>query len=71
MDEDYCLENSMNIIFCRNVLMYFDKTTQETVIQKFMKHLQKGGYLFLGHSENIFNMNLPLKNVALTVFQKI
>lgn len=71
MDDDFCLENTMDIIFCRNVLMYFDKTTQEAVLKKFMKYLSKGGYLFLGHSETIFNMILPLKNVAPTIFQKV
>ena len=71
MDDDFGLANVMNIIFCRNVLMYFDKTTQEAVLKKFMKYLSKGGYLFLGHSETIFNMILPLKNVAPTIFQKV
>ena len=71
MDDDFGLANVMNIIFCRNVLIYFDKPTQEAVIRKFMKYLTKGGYLFLGHSETIFNMDLPLKTVAPTVFQKI
>ena len=71
MDDDFGLANAMNIIFCRNVLIYFDKPTQEAVIKKFMKYLTKGGYLFLGHSETIFNMDLPLKTVAPTVFQKI
>ena len=71
MEEDFCLENTMHIIFCRNVLMYFDKTTQERVIQKFMKYLLTGGYLFLGHSETIYNMDLPLVEVAPTIFQKI
>ena len=71
MDDDFGLAKAMNIIFCRNVLIYFDKPTQEAVIKKFMKYLTKGGYLFLGHSETIFNMDLPLKTVAPTVFQKI
>ena len=71
MDDVFCLKNEMDIIFCRNVLMYFDKTTQETVLKKIIKYLTKGGYLFLGHSETIYNMNLPLKMVAPTIFQKI
>ena len=71
MDDDFCLENTMDIIFCRNVLMYFDKITQESVLKKIMKYLAKGGYLFLGHSETIYNMNLPLEMVAPTVFKKV
>lgn len=71
MEDDFSVEKEMNIIFCRNVLMYFDKSTQEEVLKKFMKYLAKDGYLFLGHSETIYNMDLPLKTVAPTVFQKI
>lgn len=71
MDVDFGLESEMEIIFCRNVLMYFDKITQESVLKKIMKYLAKGGYLFLGHSETIYNMNLPLEMVAPTVFQKV
>lgn len=71
MDDDFGFRDTMQIIFCRNVLIYFDKPTQERVIQKFMNYLEPNGYLFLGHSETIFGMNLPLKTVAPTVFQRI
>lgn len=70
MDQSYPIRDTFNIIFCRNVLIYFDKPTQETIIRKFTQHLEPGGYLFLGHSETIFAMNLPLKTVAPTVYQK-
>lgn len=71
MDDDFGFRDTMQIIFCRNVLIYFDKPTQERVIQKFMNYLEPNGYLFLGHSETIFGMDLPLKTVAPTVFQRI
>lgn len=71
MDDDYSISSLKNIIFCRNVLIYFDKSTQETVVRKLTNYLVPGGYLFLGHSETIFGMDLPLKNVAPTVFRKI
>lgn len=70
MADDFGFRDTMQIIFCRNVLIYFDKKTQEAVIRKFMRYLEVGGYLFLGHSETIFEMDLPLKNVAPTVFVK-
>lgn len=70
MDEDFSVGPLMDIIFCRNVLIYFDKQTQEQVIRKFLRNLNRGGYLFLGHSETIFGMDLPLKTVSPTVFQK-
>ena len=71
MDKDYSICGMKNIIFCRNVLIYFDKPTQEAVVRKLVNQLVPGGYLFLGHSETIFGMNLPLKNMAPTVFKKI
>ena len=71
MDSDFCMPEIYDIIFCRNVLIYFDKATQEKVISKFMKYLQNDGYLFLGHSETIFSMNLPLQTVAPTVYRKV
>lgn len=70
MDDDFFMDCIYDVIFCRNVLIYFDKQTQENVIRKFMKYLAPGGYLFLGHSETIFSMNLPLKSCAPTVYRK-
>ncbi|MDY4673473.1 MAG: protein-glutamate O-methyltransferase [Treponema sp.] len=71
MDDDYGFRDTLQIIFCRNVLIYFDKTNQERVINQFLRYLEPGGYLFLGHSETIFGMTLPFKTVAPTVFQRI
>ena len=71
MDDDFGFRDTIQMIFCRNVLIYFDKPTQESVIRKFLRYLEPGGFLFLGHSETIFGMNLPFKNVAPTVFQRI
>lgn len=71
MDNDFCMPEIYDIIFCRNVLIYFDKETQEKVIKKFMKYLHPNGYLFLGHSETIFSMNLPLKTCVPTVYKKV
>lgn len=71
MDENFNFRKEMDIIFCRNVLIYFDKPTQKAVIEKFLKYLPVGGYLFLGHSETIFGMDLPLETVFPMVFRKI
>lgn len=71
MDSFYDTPNSFDIIFCRNVLIYFDRETQERVITKLLSKLKRGGYLFLGHSESIMGLNVPLKQVKPTVFVKI
>lgn len=62
---------NFNVVFCRNVLIYFDRPTQEKVILKLCSKLERGGFLFLGHSESILNMNLPLEQVQPTTFKKI
>lgn len=62
---------NFNVVFCRNVLIYFDRPTQEKVILKLCSKLETGGYLFLGHSESISNMNLPLIQIQPTTFKKI
>lgn len=52
---------NLDIIFCRNVIIYFDKKGQEFVINKFYNLLKPYGYLFLGHSESLFGMNTKFK----------
>jgi chemotaxis protein methyltransferase CheR len=70
MDNDFGINEIFDIIFCRNVIIYFDKPTQERLISKLIKHLRPGGYLFLGHSESIFNRNLPLVQLAASTYRK-
>lgn len=50
-----------DIIFCRNVIIYFDQEAQKEVINKFYKLLKPYGYLFLGHSESLFGMSTKFK----------
>lgn len=68
--EDFGMKEHFDVIFCRNVIIYFDKQTQEKLLNKFCNQLVKGGYLFLGHSESINGMSLPLIPVATTVYRK-
>jgi chemotaxis protein methyltransferase CheR len=70
MDEAYPIETGLDIIFCRNILIYFDKATQAKVLGRLCSHLAPGGYLFLGHSESIVGIDLPVVQIANTVFQK-
>ncbi len=60
-----------HVIFCRNVIIYFDRPTQEELIHKFYNSLEYGGYLFLGHSEALTWMKLPFESVAPMVYRKI
>ena len=71
MDISYDLPKSFDVIFFRNVLIYFNKDIQEQVLRRMMNHLETGGYLFIGHSENILNLDLPLEKRGPNVFKKI
>jgi chemotaxis protein methyltransferase CheR len=71
MDNSYNVPKEFDIIFCRNVLIYFDRETQEKVINKLCMHLKKGGYFFLGHSESVSGINVPLKQIKPTIFERI
>ncbi|WP_321529778.1 protein-glutamate O-methyltransferase [uncultured Desulfuromonas sp.] len=71
MDSTFQLPNKVDVIFCRNVIIYFDKTTQEKLVGKFCHHLKEGGYLFLGHSESLHGFSVPLHQVAPTVYRLI
>jgi chemotaxis protein methyltransferase CheR len=71
MEEDFGMREKMDVVFCRNVLIYFDRPTQEAVINRICGHLHSGGYLFTGHSETINGMKVPLTPVANTVSRRI
>ena len=64
-------KQKVDVIFCRNVLIYFDKATQQKVVSNLTSCLNEGGYLLIGHSESLFQMNLPLRQIHPATFQKI
>ncbi|MCR4320716.1 MAG: hypothetical protein NUV74_10330 [Candidatus Brocadiaceae bacterium] len=70
MENNFGMDEPFEIIFCRNVIIYFDKETQERLLNKFCRHLIPGGYLVVGHSEILTNMNIPLTRVCQTVYRK-
>jgi len=61
----------MDIIFCRNVLIYFDRQTQEKVINRLCSQLKNGGILILGHSETIQQFHVPLQQIKATIYRKM
>ena len=70
MDERYPVALDFDFIFCRNILIYFDKKTQERVLNRLCGHLRPGGYLVLGHSETALGFDLPVVAVVNTIFRK-
>lgn len=67
----FAFPEQLDTIFCRNVMIYFDRTTQEQLLQKFCTQLLPGGFLFIGHSESLTGMDLPLRQHAPTVYRKV
>lgn len=70
MDDNFNISDKMDIIFCRNVVIYFDKQTQQALMSKFHRQLRPGGYLFIGHSETLTGLNVDFRPVASTVYIK-
>lgn len=70
MEPTYPIDRDVDIIFCRNVLIYFEKHTQRKVVSQLCAHLRPGGYLMVGHSESMVHSQLTgLKQVEPTIFQ--
>lgn len=70
MDKQYPLPMDLDIIFCRNALIYFDTPTTDIIIERMMSHLKPNGLLIVGHSENYSRFSPRLKLVSNTVYVK-
>jgi len=70
MHDKYDIKKTFDIIFCRNVLIYFSQEKQKKILLNLHSHLKPDGYLFLGHSETITGLNLPFLSVAPTIYRK-
>lgn len=64
-------EKKFDIIFCRNVMIYFDKPTQIALVEKFHKMLHKDGYLFIGSSEALTDIKTGFKSRSASIYQKV
>jgi chemotaxis protein methyltransferase CheR len=70
MDADFGIRSPMNVIFCRNVVIYFDKQTQVEFFGKIFHHLNPGGFLFIGSSETLFGISESFTSVGPTVYRR-
>ena len=71
MDADYGIEETADAIFCRNVIIYFDRPTQQRILGRLADHLAPQGYMFVGHSETLHDMHLPLAPVAPALYRRV
>ncbi|HPG34847.1 MAG TPA: protein-glutamate O-methyltransferase CheR [bacterium] len=67
---EYPITATFDIIFCRNVIIYFSPETKKQVVGKLFRYLSEGGYIMMGHSETLFNMIEGLVYLKNTVYQK-
>ncbi|NLI82495.1 MAG: protein-glutamate O-methyltransferase [Deltaproteobacteria bacterium] len=70
LNDNYPFKGPFDCIFCRNVMIYFDKKTQETLVNRLASYLTQGGYLFVGHSESLTGLSHPLTYVKPAVYQR-
>ncbi len=68
--EVFPCQESLDIIFCRNVMIYFNSATQQALVDKFHRCLSPGGHLFIGHSESLTSIKHSFKQVASTAYCK-
>ena len=68
--EPYPFKKKMQVIFCRNVMIYFDNDTRNDVVKRFFDITEPGGYLFIGHSESISNSGSGFEYIKPAVYRK-
>lgn len=69
MDRDFGINKKMDIIFCRNVIIYFDRPTQQTLFEKFYRQFAPGGFLFTGHSESLEGITDRMERIDSAVYK--
>jgi chemotaxis protein methyltransferase CheR len=70
LDDPWPIRASFDAIFCRNVLIYFDRSTQRRVLERFVRLLKDEGLLFLGHSESAYGLLDGVALVGNTVYRR-
>ena len=70
LDRDYGVRPPVDVIFCRNVFIYFERKIQQEILCRFGQSMSPGGFLFLGHSETINGLDVPFEQVAPTVYRR-
>jgi chemotaxis protein methyltransferase CheR len=68
---DWPMKGPFDIIFCRNVIIYFDKETQQKLFARYHEMLAPGGLLILGHSENLGTHQVHFENIGRTIYRKL
>jgi chemotaxis protein methyltransferase CheR len=70
LDDPWPIRSRFDAIFCRNVLIYFDRPTQARLLERLVAHLKDEGLLFLGHSESVHGLSAGLQHLGQTIHQR-
>jgi chemotaxis protein methyltransferase CheR len=70
MTPTFPFKHGFDVVFCRNVMIYFDRPTQEGLVGRISRHLHPGGYLMIGHSESLNGIKHDLEYSEPTIYQK-
>ena len=70
-EPEYVLNGPFDLIFCRNVLIYFDRTDRDRIVRRMLSYLAPSGYLFVGHAESLHAMHDVVRSVVTTVYAPI
>ncbi|MEO0444177.1 MAG: protein-glutamate O-methyltransferase CheR, partial [Pseudomonadota bacterium] len=65
------IKGKFDVIFCRNVLIYFDRETQEKLVKRFIEVMEPGGILMLGHSESVLKGSTDFQSLGKTIYQRV
>jgi len=71
MNSSWPMSGRFDVIFCRNVVIYFDKPTQRKLFDRYADLLNEGGYLFIGHSETLHGVTTRFKSLGRTIYRKV
>ncbi len=71
LQDEYPMKKKFDIIFCRNVIIYFDRETQKKLFEKYYSYLKDDGYLLIGHSENITSITDKFTLAGRTIYRKV
>ena len=69
--DSWPMSGAFDVIFCRNVMIYFDQPTQEILLQRMAEQLKPGGYLFVGHSESLIRQQRQFQLIGRTIYRKV
>lgn len=68
--KEWPIKNNFDFIFCRNVLIYFDRETKQRLVQRYGELLETGSHLFIGHSESLHQLDTGFEMIGNTIYRK-